>query len=102
MTVSGGPLEFRLGFEAEDGIIERRFTAPVYTPHLTHDNDAFQDATLIAPIVDDFFQRAMSSGASGEHAADDPKSVGSQVDENVGKVVHYLQRVNLKKWTCIW
>ena len=99
VTVSGGPLEFP--FESEDGIIGRHFTASVYTPRLTHDNDAFQDATFTASIVDGFAQLAMSSGASGEDGADDPQTGGPQFDENVGEAAHYLQYVN-KQWACIW
>ena len=136
----------------------RNLSAPAYTPQLTHDNYAFQNATFTATtedtassqdsfahvhplandsiaispgipgldafttkwestvlrghiplrmrrhkaIADDFFQHEISSGASREHAADDPQSVPTQFHENVGKVAHYLRHVNSKHWECDW
>ena len=149
----------------------RNLSAPAYTPRLTHDNYAFQNATFTATtegaassqdsfahvqppandsiaispgilgldafttkqestvppmahdlpltpighrghialpmrrhkaIEDDFFQPEMSSGASREHAADDPQSVPIQFHENVCRVAHYLRHVNSKHWNCDW
>ena len=156
------PPVFGLGFEIDHGLIGRHLSAPVYTPRLTHDNYAFQDATLTAtieataspqdslehvspppatlspfhtrpgldafitsewkstvlPVVhdrslsptghrshipaDDFFQSAMSSGASREHAGNDSRSVRTQHHENVGKAAHYLRHVNSRHWECNW
>ena len=48
VTGPGYPPEFGLGFETDHGFIGRHFTAPVYTPQLTHNNYAFQDVTLTA------------------------------------------------------
>ena len=176
VTGSGCPPDFRLGFETDHGFVGGHFTNPVYTPQLTHDIHAFQDATLTAttegtasprnsfaysqlpandsisispgipgldtcttelestvlPVVhdpslhdpsssttghrshiplpmrrhkvttiDDFFE-PVSSNASGEHAADDPKSASIQFHQTVGSAAHYLRHVNSRHWECIW
>ena len=51
-------------------------------------------------VIDDFFQPAMWSNASGEHTADD--SVSIQSHQNVGNAAHALRHVNLKQWMCTW
>ena len=48
VTGSGCPPEFGLGFETDHGFIGSHLSAPVYTPQTTHDNYAFQNATLTA------------------------------------------------------
>ena len=160
-TGSECPPGFGLGFEIDHGLIGRHLSGPVYTPRLTHDNHAFQDATLTATIeataspqdsfahvspppttllpfhtgpsldsftskrkstvlpvahdpslsptghhshipADDFFQPAMSFGASREHAGNDSQSVRTQHHENVGKAAHYLRHVNSRHWECNW
>ena len=53
-------------------------------------------------IVDHFFQPAMSSGALGEHMADDLQSTSIQFHQAVGKAPHSLQHVNSRHWECIW
>ena len=48
VTDSGCPPKFGLGFKTDHGFVGTHLTAPVYTPQLTRDNYAFQDATLTA------------------------------------------------------
>ena len=48
VTGSGCPPDIGLGFETDHGFIGSHLSAPVYTPRLTHDNYAFQNATLTA------------------------------------------------------